>query len=105
MRLNKNQLRSLMKNVDMGQMDANKVIIKRDGEDIIVTDPQITELEMRGEKTYQISGKVKKVKKGAGSSKDNIKLIMEKTGASKEEAEEALEEADGEVAQAILKLK
>lgn len=94
-----------MKNVDMGQMGANKVIIKRDGEDIIITEPQITELEMRGEKTYQISGKIKKVKKETGSSENNIKLITEKTGASKEEAEEALEEADGEVAQAILKLK
>lgn len=105
MRLNKNQLRSLMKNVDMGQIEANKVIIKRDAEDIIIKNPQVTELQMREKETYQISGDVKKVEKGTGSSEENLKLVMEKTGANKENAKQALEKADGEVAQAILELK
>lgn len=105
--LDPNQLRGLMKNVGMDKMKANKVIIERDGKDIIIRNPQVMKVSMRGEESFQISGKVEKIEQGASKSykEEDLELIMEKTGASKDEAEKALQENGGEVAKAIMELQ
>ena len=83
-------------------LDAERVIIECGAENIIISGPSVMEIEMQGQKSYQISGKVSV---SAKINEDDLKLIMEQAGASRESAEKALAEANGDIATAILNLK
>lgn len=95
------QMKQLMKSmgIEMKELEATEVIIKTRGKRIIINNPHITEIEQRGLKIYQITGDIKV----EDDLEEDIKLIMEQTGASREEAEKALKET-GDLAGAILKL-
>jgi len=59
---------------------------------------------MQGQETWQIMGDVKEEDESSGVREDDIKLVMEKTGKGDEEAKKALEETNGDIAEAIVKL-
>jgi len=97
------QLKIMMKRmgITMKELKAKRVIIETEDKEYIFKDPVVSVMEVKGEKTYQIAGDAE-VKMKVGE--DDIALVMEKTGRSREEARKALEEADGDIAQAILNL-
>jgi len=85
--------------------DVREVIIRRDSGDVIIKNPSVVIVDAQGQKIFQITGDIKaeeEVKRKY--TEEDISLVMEQTGASREEAIKALEECDGEVAEAILKL-
>lgn len=84
------------------EIAATRVVIETDEGNLIISSPQVTEIEMQGQKSFQIVGNVSKEEK---TSEDDIKLIVEQTGATDEQAAAALKEANGDIAEAILKLK
>jgi nascent polypeptide-associated complex subunit alpha len=59
---------------------------------------------MQGQTSYQISGDEQEEEKSTFSDED-LQVVMEKTGASKEKAKKALEESNGDIASAIMELK
>ena len=81
------------------ELEATRVIIEMSGKKLIVENPQVVQITMQGQKSFQISGTVKE-----DSSSEDIKLIMEQTGASEEKAKAALESAGGDIAEAIVAL-
>ena len=83
------------------ELKANRVVIEKDDGKVVIESPQIMVIDMKGVKSFQISGEVKEE---SGPSEEDVKLVMEQTGAGKEEAEEALKETN-DIAEAILKLK
>ncbi|MFH1285584.1 MAG: nascent polypeptide-associated complex protein [Candidatus Micrarchaeota archaeon] len=88
------------------EISAKRVIIEKENESIVFDDPQITIIEMPGQgKSWQIVGKEKVVAKENAPSEEDVKLVMEQSGKGKEEAEKALKESKGDIAEAILKLK
>lgn len=97
------QVRMAMKRmgINVREMKAEKVIIETANKQYIFENPQVSIVEMKGQKTYQIVGEAKVVNK---ISEEDVQLVVEKTGKSREEAIKALEEADGDIAQAILNL-
>jgi len=95
--------------------DVSEVIIKTRSKDYVFKSPSVTIMTTQGEKTFQITGKPETVEKDGGETAteepaepsipdDDIKLVMDQTGASEEDARAALEECDGNPAEAILKL-
>ncbi|MBI5036849.1 Nascent polypeptide-associated complex protein [Candidatus Micrarchaeota archaeon] len=101
------QLASMMKQMGIKneQIPSEKVeIIKEDGSKIIVENPQVILIEMRGQKSFQISGDVSEEEAG-GQKETDADIIAKETGCSKEEAETALKEAGGDLAEAIMSLK
>jgi nascent polypeptide-associated complex subunit alpha len=85
-------------------VEAEEVII-RGKKDIVIKNPQVTMVEVQGQKTFQIVGRIEeREREAAGPSKEDIRLVMEQTGASEKEAAEALGET-GDLAEAIAKLK
>ncbi len=100
--MNMKQMQAMFKQLGIKTRDINaeKVIIKSDSGDIIVNNPKITEIDMKGVKTFQISGEIE-VKTVTD---EDVKFVANQTGASEEDAKKALEET-GDVAEAILKLK
>jgi nascent polypeptide-associated complex subunit alpha len=85
------------------EIDAAKVTIElKEGGKLVVFEPNVVQIEMKGEKSFQISGKVQE-EQDAGE--DDIKMVMEAAGCSREEAQNALRETNGDIAEAIIRLK
>ena len=97
------QLRMMMKKmgINMREIKAERVIIETADKQYVFTNPAVNVMEMKGEKTYQITGKFDTKSKMDDT---DVELVAEKTGKSKEEAKKALEETGGDIAQAILNL-
>ncbi len=107
--MNPKQLQRAMKQLGIQQQEisAKEVIIKCEDKEIIVTNPSVQKVNMMGQETFQISGEIeeKELSSTPEISEDDIDTVMEQTGASKEKAQEALDKANGDLAEAILKLK
>ena len=85
------------------EIDAVKVIIElKEGGKLVVFEPQVVQIEMKGEKSFQISGKVQEENEAG---EDDIKMVMEAAGCSREEAQNTLKETGGDIAEAIIRLK
>lgn len=93
-------------------VDASRVVIEKSGGGKIVVDnPSVTRVTMQDQKTFQVSGDVSEdegasaSKEGSEEKQSDLDLVVAQTGASAEEAKKALQEAGGDIAQAIMKLK
>jgi|GEM_PF-802354 len=107
--MNPKQMAQIMKQMGIKNepVDALKVIVeKADGSKIVVEPAQVILVEMQGQKSLQVSGTFTET---SGNPEDaapsDLDLIMDETGCTKDEAEKALDEAGGDLAEAILKLK
>ncbi|MDD5022886.1 MAG: nascent polypeptide-associated complex protein [Candidatus ainarchaeum sp.] len=98
------QMARVMKNMGIRtvNIEAEKVVIECKNENITIENPSVTEVEMQGQKTYQITGKIKKEER---ISKEDISMVMEQASVKEEQAKKALEECRGDIAEAIMKLK
>ena len=85
------------------EIDASEVIIKKkDGKNLIIRNPSVMKVDMMGQKTIQVTGDISEE---SGISEEDIKTVSEQAEVSEEEAKKTLEEVDGDLAEAILKLK
>ncbi len=82
------------------EINANSVVIETDSEKLIIENPQVTKITMQGQVSFQISGDLRTEE----NTSEDVKMIMDQTGCSEEEATNALKDADGDMAQAILNL-
>ena len=99
------QMSKMMKQMGIksDELEATKVTIElKEGGKLVVFEPQVVQIEMKGEKSFQISGKVSE-EQDAGE--DDIKMVMEAAGCSREEAQNTLKETGGDIAEAIIRLK
>ncbi len=106
--INPREMRRLMRQLKAKEIDAYEVIIKaRDG-DYIIEDPQVMYMEIQGQKMLQVIGEMKKIEEEREEeplyTDEDVQLVMQQTGCSEEEARRALEEADGEPAEAIISI-
>ncbi len=84
------------------EIDAKSVVIETDEGKLIIDEPQVVKITMQGQSSFQISGSVRKEEK---TNDEDVKMVAEQSDVSEEVAKEALKDADGDIAQAILKLK
>jgi nascent polypeptide-associated complex subunit alpha len=90
--------------------NATEVIIRTTDKEIVLTNVDVVCVDMQGSRSYQISGSEEV--RGLGSAgaatasfpSGDIDLVMSQTGCDRERAVKALEEADGQPAEAILKI-
>ncbi len=103
--LGQRQLEKMMKQMGIKneQLDVQEVIIRMADKDIVVSNPQVTAIEMKGERSFQVVGPSEE-RPREKFSEDDIKMIMEQTGASEDDVKKALEE-EGDIAKAIMRLK
>jgi nascent polypeptide-associated complex subunit alpha len=107
--MNPKKIQGMMKKMGMSQTDipAKKVIIQGEQSDIIIENPSVSKISMQGQETFQISGQITEQESEQSQqeqAKKDIEQVMEKTGVSKEKAEQALKESNGDLAEAILSL-
>lgn len=86
---------------------STRVVIECEGRDIVIEEPEVTLVEGQGMKSFQISGRVSEVDRTSVEiSDDDVKFVQEQTGVQDGAVvRKALEEAKGNIAEAILKLK
>ena len=97
------KMKSMMKQLGINQEDieARRVIIEKEHSKIIIENPSVQKIKMQGQESWQIVGKAHE--EALGVSEEDINLVMEKTGVSREKAKAALEETK-DIAETIVKL-
>jgi nascent polypeptide-associated complex subunit alpha len=113
-RINPREQRRMMQRMGMNMNavpDVEQVIIKTSSKEITIEQPEVTILEMQGQKIFQVIGGnlTEKAPQRQASqptvSEEDVQLVANQTGKSVEEARKALEECDGDLAKAILLLQ
>jgi nascent polypeptide-associated complex subunit alpha len=110
------QMQKMMKDfgMDAEDLDVVRVVFEFEDEEWVFESPKVQVMDILGVKTYSITGKPKKIKKEEKEIKDeevkveiteeDVELVANQCNVSKEEARKALEECNGDIAEAILKL-
>lgn len=89
-------------------LNAVRVTIETVDKTIVIENPQITRISAQGSISFQVSGDVSETEKQIALevTADDIKLVMDNSGVEDEErARQALLDAKGDIATAILTLK
>ncbi len=100
------KMQAMMKQMGIKQenIDAERVIIeKNDGKRLVIENPSVVKINMQGNESLQITGEIKE-ENAELFSKEDVKTVMQKTGASEKKAKEALESNNGDLAAAIMEL-
>ncbi len=107
--MNPRMMKQAMKRMGIRQedIDAKEVIIVCQDKRIVIENPSVAKVNMMGQETYQVAGSVREEALDTTPDivEDDIKTVMEQTGCSREEAQKAVRDAEGDLAQAILSLK
>lgn len=106
-RMNPRQMNQMMKRLGINIKEienVKKVIIQTDTKEYVFSDAEVTIMDAQGQKTYQITGKVQIKDLKEEIPQEDIDLVAEQTGKSKEEAKKALTDTKGDIAEAIMKL-
>ena len=103
--LNPKKMQSMMKQMGIAQeeIDANRVIIETSEKNIIINNPSVVKIDMKGQENFQISGDIEEEETKDNTDED-IKTIMEKTNCLEQEAKLAYEKANNDLTEAILSL-
>ena len=106
-RINPRQMNQMMKRLGVNVKEienVEKVIIQTGDKEYVFENVEVTIMDAQGQKTYQITGNPKIIDRKEEIKEEDIKLVIEQTGKSEEEAIKALEETNGDIAEAIMKL-
>lgn len=109
MAFDRRQTRRLLERmgVDMKEVEGvEEVVIRTRTKDIIVKDASVAEVTVKGMRMFQVSGEEveEKARETPKFTEEDVLLVVQQTGVSKERAQSALEDADGDLANAILSL-
>ncbi|MBW2997201.1 nascent polypeptide-associated complex protein [Candidatus Woesearchaeota archaeon] len=107
--MNPRKMAQMMKKMGIQQteIDATEVIIKTPDKELVITDPQVSKVNMMGQETLQIVGAIheREIETEPDISEDDIKTVMEQANVSEEQAKAAIEEHKGDLAAAIMSLQ
>jgi len=94
--------------MNMGAMpEVEQVVFKTSTKEIIVENPEVTVMEMQGQKIFQVMGEritEKAVERAVKVPEEDVQLVATQANVSPEQARAALEQTKGDLAQAILLL-
>lgn len=111
-RMNPKQMKAMMKRMGIATEeidDLEEVVIRTKAREYLFKDAIVSVMTVQGQKTFQIVGEPEIRDRASdetdeGVPSDDIALVMEQTGSTEEEAKRALEECNGQPAEAILKI-
>ena len=109
-RIDSRRARRMMKQMglkmdDLG--DIERVILQGKGREIVIEGPAVTVIDMKGQRMYQVTGgKATETakEKELVIPEEDVLLVSQQAGVSMERARAALEDAEGDLARAILML-
>lgn len=108
MKMGDRQARRMMDRmgINMKEMPGvEEVVIITAQKELHIRDAQVSEINAQGNRIFQVMGEIEEVERAKKTfSEEDILLVQQQANVSKEKAVIALEESDGEVAKAILRL-
>lgn len=87
--------------------DIERVILQGPRREIVIEGPAVTVINVQGQRMYQVAGGTvteETLEKKLEIPEEDVLLVAQQTGVSMERARTALEDADGDLARAILML-
>jgi len=114
--MNPKQLKQMMKRMGVDQEElegVEQVVVTFHDRELVFSEPSVSRVRAQGQVTYQLVGEpVERKREGALPAApvkrvipdEDVELVVSKTGVSEARARKALEEADGEPAEAIIRL-
>lgn len=88
--------------------DIERVVLHGAGREIVIDGPAVTVIDVKGQKMYQVTGgrvTERTTEKEVSIPEEDVQLVSQQAGVSPQRAREALREAEGDLAQAIMSLK
>ena len=104
--MNPKQMQKMLKQfgIKSDELPVKKVVFELDGgTKLVIDEPNVTVIDMKGQKTYTVMGEAVEEKKGIPE--EDIEMVMKQAGVDKKKAEAALKKNEGDIAEAILELK
>jgi nascent polypeptide-associated complex subunit alpha len=113
-RMNPRDAKRMMQRMGMnmeGVEDVEEVVIRTSTKEIVIEAPEVAIVNVQGQKIFQVAGG--KISERAPErkttatkiSEEDVQLVAQQTGKSVEQARQALEESEGDLAKAILLLQ
>lgn len=127
--MNPRKLNQMMEQmgIDIEELDAEEIVIRTGDQELVFDQPDVQRMDAQGQATYTITGEPETREAGGGeeatplgagddaandaeSGDDGIPeadvgIVAQRTGASEDDAREALEETDGDLAAAVSRLE
>jgi nascent polypeptide-associated complex subunit alpha len=107
--MNPRKVQQMMKQMGIQQVDipAQEVIIKTAEKTIVISNPSVAKVNMMGQETFQISGEIheQEVSSKPDISEEDVKTVMEQANVDEETAKKAIENSEGDLAEAIISLQ
>ena len=107
--INPRQMQQAMRKMGMQQeeLPVLQVIFKMADKELVINNPQVSKINMMGQESFQVVGDVEEQSLGTtlDISEEDIQTIIDQTSCTKEEAEKALDESEGDLAAAIMALQ
>ena len=108
MKMDNRQARRAMERMGINMKeipDVQEVIIRTSDKEMHIKDASVSEVVAQGNRIFQVMGEVEEVEvEKEAFNEEDVLLVQQQANVSREKAMAALEESDGEVARAILKL-
>ncbi|MFQ6011841.1 MAG: nascent polypeptide-associated complex protein [Nitrososphaerales archaeon] len=95
--------------VNMQEMgDVEEVIIRKKDKDLVLKEASVAEITAKGMRVFQVSGEVVEIERSDNAapkfSDEDVLLVSQQANVSRERAQAALVDADGDLGKAILGL-
>jgi nascent polypeptide-associated complex subunit alpha len=122
-RVNPRQMKQAMRKMGISTeelADVQEIVILTKTKEYVFKEAEVTVMTVQGQKTFQVVGEPEVRPRSAATAKpgttalaapaeaglpeEDITLVMEQTGSTREKAVEALKATDGQPAEAILKI-
>jgi len=89
------------------QLEVSEVIMKVGDKELVFESPQVSMINMMGQNTYQVIGEpvIRELDTTPEINEEDIKTVMEQAECDEEKAKAVLEETNGDLAEAIIKIK
>lgn len=105
--INPKKMKQMMKQLGMQVEqieDVRQIVITTGKGRYIFDEAEVTAMTMQGVKTFQIGGQPRFEEGALEIPEEDVRIVMEQTGAMEDSARKALTEAKGDLAAAILRL-
>ena len=104
--MSQKKVQQMMKQMGIKQVEipATEVIIRTADKELVILNPQVSKVNMMGQHTYQVVGEAQErsLDTKPEISADDVKTVMEQANVSEEEAKTAIDEHNGDLAEAIM---
>ena len=106
--MNPRKVQQMMKQMGIKQVDipATEVIIRTTDKEIVISQPSVQKVNMMGNINFQVSGNVEErsINSTPDISEEDVKTVMDQTNVSETVARKAIEDSEGDLAEAIMEL-